>query len=140
VPDQAKSIVGSLEAQRDRVADALEDAYPNRYAYIRGVLPDTVVFDVWGEADMETYQQTYIDDGSVVTLTGDPVEVDVMEIVTPDADADRETDEGLKSADVAAGAAADKAAAPAAKSADDDATRAALLSINENAARLAFGG
>jgi hypothetical protein len=53
IPVEAKSIIGSLEAQRDRVADALEDAYPNAYAYIRGVLPDTVVFDVWGNGDCE---------------------------------------------------------------------------------------
>jgi hypothetical protein len=63
-----------------------------------------------------------------------------MEVVTPDADADRETDDALKSADDAAETAALEAAVPAAKSADDEAMTAALLRINENAARLAFGG
>lgn len=86
IPENAKAIVGSLEAQRERVADALSDAYPLRYCYIRGVLPTSVVFDVWGEDDCDTYQQDYTDDGSVVTLTGQPVEVDIVEVVTPDSD------------------------------------------------------
>lgn len=148
VPEVAKSIVGSLEAQQDRVADALEDAYPGKWCYIRGVLPDTVVFDVWDDADgtCETYQQTYTDDGSVVTLTGTPVEVDVMEIVTPDADADRETGDALKShqvsdrsADQAAEAAATKAAAPAAKSADEGSVMSARVALVEQEALLQFG-
>jgi hypothetical protein len=63
IPENAKAIVGSLEAQRERVADALSDAYPLRYSYIRGVLPTSVVFDVWGENDCETFQQDYTDDG-----------------------------------------------------------------------------
>ena len=138
VPDEAKSIIGSLEAQRDRVADALEDAYPDGWAYIRGVLPDTVVFDAWNGGESATYRQSYTDDGSVVTLTGEPVEVDVMEVVLPDADADRETDDVLKSADDAAGVAA-KAAAPAAKSADEDELIRIRQHVSENAARLAFG-
>jgi phage head maturation protease len=139
VPDAAKSIVGSLEAQRDRVADALEDAYPDGWTYIRGVLSAVVVFDAWNGDECATYQQTYTDDGSVTTLTGTPEEVDVMEVVLPDADAARETDDVLKSADEAAGVAA-KAATPAAKSADDEAAEIrARLSISENAARLAFG-
>jgi len=139
VPDEAKSIIGSLEAQRDRVRDALEDAYRDGYAYIRGVLPDVVVFDAWNGGESATYRQTYTDDGTIVTLTGTPEEVDVMEVVLPDADAARETDDVLKSADDAAGVAA-KAATPAVKSADDEAAEIrARLSISENAARLAFG-
>jgi HK97 family phage prohead protease len=139
VPDEAKSIIGSLEAQRDRVCDALEDAYPNGYAYVRGVLPDVIVFDAWNGGESATYRQTYTDDGSIVTLTGTPEEVDVMEVVLPDADAARETDDVLKSADEAAGVAA-KAATPAVKSADDqDAEILARFRISENAARLAFG-
>jgi hypothetical protein len=86
IPENAKAIVGSLEAQRERVADALSDAYPLRYSYIRGVLPTSVVFDVWGENDCETFQQDYTDDGSVVTLTGTAREVDIVEVVTPDSD------------------------------------------------------
>lgn len=85
-----KSIVGSVEALQDRVRDALEDAYGAWNTCLRGVLPDTVVFD-WFGGDGDTYQQTYEDDGDVVTLTGTATEVDVHEIVVPDADADRET-------------------------------------------------
>lgn len=140
LPEVAKSIVGSLEAQQDRVADALEDAYPGRYCYLRGVLPTTVVFDVWGDMDCDTYSQTYTDDGSVVTLTGTPVEVDVMEIVTPDADAASETEGALKSADHAAETAAVKAAASAAKSADNDTPIEVRSAVIENAAHFAFGG
>ena len=140
VPDAAKSIVGSLEATRDRVTDALEDAYPDGWTYVRGVLPTTVVFDAWSDGESMTMQQTYTDDGSVVTLTGTPVEVDVMEIVTPDADANRETDDVPKSTDTATGkATAPAAAIPAAKSADpSDAEIRFRMSINENAARFAF--
>lgn len=140
VPAEAKSIVGSLEAQRDRVADALEDAYPDGWTYIRGVLPDTVVFDAWNGDEQATYQQSYTDDGSVVTLTGDPAEVDVMEIVTPDADADRETDDGLKSTAATAEATGSPAADAAADAADDETVeRRSHLGVIENAALLAFG-
>jgi len=90
-----KSIVGSVEAKQDRVRDALTDAYPNGYCWLRGVLTDTVIFEssALGARDSYeyvTYSQTYTDDGAVVTLTGTPVEVDIAEIVVPDADADRE--------------------------------------------------
>lgn len=141
VPAEAKSIVGSLEAQRDRVADALEDAYPDGWTYVRGVLPDAVVFDAWNGGEQATYQQTYTDDGSVVTLTGDPVEVDVMEIVTPDADADRETGDELKSTDAATEkATASAAASSAATSADDETVEFRMRQgVIEDAARFAFG-
>lgn len=88
-----KSIEGSVEALQDRVRDALEDAYGEWSTYLRGVLPDLVVFD-WFAGDGDTYQQSYADDGAVVTLTGTAAEVDVHEIVVPDADADREQNEG----------------------------------------------
>src|SRR5438067_767898 len=35
-----KSIAGSLEAVQDRVRDALQDANPNAYIYLRGTVPD----------------------------------------------------------------------------------------------------
>jgi HK97 family phage prohead protease len=139
LPDGAKSIVGSLEATRDRVSDALEDAYPDRWTYIRGVLPTEVVFEAgpMNGGASSTYRQTYTDDGTVVILTGDPVEVDVAEIVVPDPDADREPDP-LKSTDPATTEATAPAAADvAAKSADEDELRA-RLAVTENAARFAF--
>lgn len=70
-------------------------------------------------------------------LTGEPVEADVMEIVTPDADADRETDDVLKSADRAADVAA-KAAASAAESADDGSANLARWDEDKPAAAKAF--
>jgi hypothetical protein len=94
-----KSIVGSVEALQDRVSDALEDAYGAGvywWGYLRGVIPDgagggTAVFQSSAiGGDYATYSQTYTDDGAVVTLTGTAAEVDIHEIVVPDADADRE--------------------------------------------------
>lgn len=90
-----KSIVGSVEAKQDRVQDALDDAYPNAYCWLRGVLPDTVIFQSSNLGDRDsyesvTYSQPYTDDGAVVTLTAEAVEVDIHEVVAPDADADRE--------------------------------------------------
>lgn len=89
-----KAIVGSLEAAQARLADALEDAYPNMWPCLRGTLPSgdggTVVYDLTDPNSMDwerqSYTETYTDDGSVVTLAGDAKPVDIMEIVTPDAD------------------------------------------------------
>lgn len=133
----SKAIVGSIEAQQERVRDALEDAYGPWCTELRGVLPDVVVFD-WLDRDGDTYQQSYEDDGAVVTLTGDPLEVDVHEVIAPDADADREDSEQAPSllsivaknltttgaADDAAATAADKAAAAAADPAADEVEQA----------------
>jgi len=107
---ETKSVEGSLEATQDRVRDALEDAYPGKWAWLRATLPDSVVFDLQDVAspDCETYQQSYTDDGSVVTLTGDATPVDLTEIVKPDPDEAREADPAAESA-----AAPAKAAAPA---------------------------
>lgn len=147
---QGKSIVGSIEALRDRVADALEDSY-DRWCCIRGILPNpagdggTVIFDSYDDNyNVESFSQAFTDDGSVVTLTGDSTVVDVMEIVTPDADADREDGEiEPKSAVEAAEPAADEAAGSAADTADtadtaDEAT--ALAKALDNAALFRFGG
>jgi hypothetical protein len=90
-----KSIQGSLEATQDRVRDALQDANPNSYVWLRGTLPDYVVFEL-SEIDgpeCETYKQTYTDDGATVTLTGEPVAVDLAEVVTPDADPEADASE-----------------------------------------------
>ena len=91
----AKSIVGSVEALQDRVRDALSDAYPHCYCWLRGVLSDAVIFETSGlgepdDYESATYRQEYTDDGAVVTLVGEASEVDIHEIVAPDADADRE--------------------------------------------------
>lgn len=88
---EVKSIIGSLEATQDRATDALEDQYGQQLYRLRGTLPDVLIFDLFdADYDVETYRQTYEDDGSVITLTGSAEPVDVAEVVTPDADAFRE--------------------------------------------------
>jgi hypothetical protein len=122
-----KAIEGSVEALQERVRDALEDATDDySYAYLRGVLPDKIVFDLGGD----TFEQTYTDDGAVVTLTGDPVEVDIHEIVVPDADAATEPSEPTDEPAAAAGKAApspDGPAEPASPAAADVVMRARTL-------------
>jgi hypothetical protein len=113
---ETKAVVGSLEATQERVRDALSDAYPDKYVWLRATLPTEAVFDLSeiDGPDVETMRQPYTDDGSVVTLTGTATPVDVAEIVTPDPDESTEP-----AADVTAAAAEKSAAAAAAKAADD---------------------
>jgi hypothetical protein len=115
---EVKSVVGSLEATQDRVRDALGDAYPGRWPWLRATLPTEVIFEMSDPDDggSETYRQSYTDDGSVVTLTGDAAPVDVMEVVAPDPD---ESTEKPAAADDGA-AAADAAAASKSAAADAD--------------------
>lgn len=144
---EGKAIAGSVEALQERVLDALQDRFvdpqadPITWIWLRGVLPTYCVFEQSVGGTCETYRIDYTDDGSVTTLTGDPVLVDVMETVVPDADADRETDDALKSTDPATTEATAPAAADvAAKAADEqDAEIRARFSVMENAARFAFG-
>jgi hypothetical protein len=143
-PTDVKSIAGSLEAAQDRVRDALQDRFcdpnadPTVWVWLRGVLPDYCVFEMSQGGVSETYRIDYTDDGSVTTLTGDPVLVDVLETVVPDADADTEPEDVLKSAADAADPAA-PAAGSAADAADpQDVELRALFAVNENAARFAF--
>jgi hypothetical protein len=140
-----KAIAGSVEALQERVADALRDTYSQGEEYVytwpRAVIPDdaggggTVIFERYAGDDEGCWQQTYTDDGAVVTLTGDAVEVDIQEIVTPDADADREgADEGLTGT-------GDAASAPVGDSPSaDDAERLNVRAqqLASRAARLAF--
>ena len=87
-----KSVAGSLEATQDRARDALDDAYPGAYVYLRATVPNgdggTLVFAV---EDRDTYasesfKQDYTDDGAVITLTGERSAVDLVEIIKPDPD------------------------------------------------------
>lgn len=140
---QVKSVAGSLEATQDRVRDALNDAYgAGAYVWLRATLSDNCVFEVstTDGSECESYQQTFDDDGSVVTLTGSRELVDLLEVITPDADAATEPDQA-QSADPAAETAAAKAtAASTAEATDEDLTAKALAGIAENAAHIAFGG
>jgi hypothetical protein len=92
-----KSIVGSVEALRDRVQAALREANDGAWVWIRGTIPGAdgagvVVFEV---EDRETYEsallrQSYTDNGTTATLTGDAAAVGVMEVLTPDPDEESE--------------------------------------------------
>lgn len=91
---EVKSIAGSLEAVQDRARDALRDAYPGVWVYLRATIPaDGGGTLVYGLEDPDTYdceefKQSYTDDGSVIALTGERSAVDVVEVITPDPDED----------------------------------------------------
>jgi hypothetical protein len=117
-----KSVEGSLEAVQDRARDALNDAYAtNAYVWLRATLPDLLVFEISVEdsSETETYQQSYTDDGSVITLTGERTAVDLAEIVKPDPDEDAEP--AAEADDAAAAKAAAASDTKAAADADSDA-------------------
>ena len=87
-PAPAKALVGSYEHLTTRLRDALAEAFPSDYIWVRGTMADRVVFErevdtidgwKWG-----TFEVTYTDDGTTITF-GDPVEVTVSEIVEPKA-------------------------------------------------------
>ncbi len=91
----SKSLVGSLEAVQDRARDALRDANPGAWVWLRGTLPNgdgtgLVVFEVEdpNTYDTDLWKQSYSDDGAVITLVGEPAAVDVQEVLTPDPDDD----------------------------------------------------
>lgn len=140
-PPTVKTIVGSIEATQERVRDALGDFYGQRsWPWLRGTVPDGngggyAVYDVDDQDSWEraTYQQTYTDDGQVVTLTGDARPVDVMEIIVSDPDAEEASGTAL---DPAAGAPAPAAGLKAVPVADersnDMSTRAARLRMLSN--------
>ncbi|CAB4218454.1 Prohead protease [uncultured Caudovirales phage] len=100
---QIKAIIGSIEALRERVSDALGDAYPENWCNIRGVMPDsTVVYDCYSESwECETFQQSFTDDGAVVTLAPDRSPVDIMEVVVPEPDPEADLADGKSESDVA---------------------------------------
>jgi hypothetical protein len=131
-PTTLKAVAGSLEAVQERVQDALSDAYgTDSYVWLRATLSDSVVYElspVDGGSDSETYQESYTDDGSVVTLAGDAVAVDLAEVVKPDPDEDASAEPAASPATAPA-----KAAALAeTKAADDDElqTRVQALSLS----------
>jgi hypothetical protein len=117
-----KAVAGSLEATQDRVRDALNDAYgTDAWVWLRATIPagdgGTCVFEIDSNdaSDSDCYQQSYTDDGSVVTLTGDRTPVDLMEVIKSDPDEDESAEPAAPSA-----AAPAKAAAPAETKAADD--------------------
>jgi hypothetical protein len=118
-----KALAGSLEAAQERMRMALAAAYPGQWAWIRGTVPDGdgggyIVFELEDAETFETqtFQQDYTDDGSAVTLAGDPAAVSIQEVISGQS-----ADAGSAAAADAAGtepAAAD-AAAGKGKAAED---------------------
>lgn len=127
-----KSVVGSLEAAQDRARDALNDAYgTGAWVWLRATLPDTLVFEVSTEdsSDTETYQQSYTDDGSVVTLTGERTAVDLAEVVTSDPDEDAADSGAVVAPEAGAQAPASGAKSAPVEDADSDAVAAKVAEI-----------
>lgn len=141
-PAKTKSLVGSLEAAQDRVRDAVQDANPGKWAWIRGTVPDGngggyVVFAI---EDPETYdsdlfKQSYTDDGSVATLTGEAAPVDVLETVTSDPDEDAAAS-GADPAPVAGAPVAPAAGVRSAPVADADSDAVTVKELEEQALRI----
>jgi hypothetical protein len=128
-----KSVDGSLEATQDRARDALSDAYPGVYTYLRATVPSgtgggTLVFGVEDDtSSMESFKQDYTDDGSVITLIGERSAVDLVEVIKPDPD---ESTEPPAAADVAA---AEVAAAKSAAADESDALDVQCRSLQAQA-------
>jgi hypothetical protein len=125
-----KSVAGSLEATQDRARDALQDAYPGFWVYLQATLPEgdggTLVFQLENTDtyDCDSFKQTYTDDGSVITLTGERTAVDLMQVIKPDPDEDAEPANGDETPAAAKAAAAVESKAAA--NADSDAITADL--------------
>lgn len=83
-----KSLVGSYEYLSEQLCQALQIAFPSEWLWVRGTMPDSVVFvrevDTFDGYLYGTFQVGYViaDDGEV-TFDGDPVEVNIAEIVEP---------------------------------------------------------
>ena len=129
-----KSVDGSLEATQDRARDALSDAYPGVYTYLRATVPNgsgggTLVFGVEDDtSSMESFKQDYTDDGSVITLTGERSAVDLVEVIKPDPD--ESTEPPAAADDAAAEVAAAKSAAADESDALDVQNRALQAQVN----------
>lgn len=115
---QTKAVAGSLEATRERVSDALNDLYGTEfYVWLRATIPTgdggTCVFelDAVEGSDSDCFQQSYTDDGSVVTLTGERAPVDLMEVIKSDPDEESGSDSGQSPAAPAKAAPASDTAA-----------------------------
>lgn len=86
-----KSILGSLEAVQERARAALRAAYPGSWSWLRGTIPAAdgtgeLVFESENRDTYETqlWRQSYTDDGTTITLTGERTAAGVTEILTPD--------------------------------------------------------
>jgi HK97 family phage prohead protease len=83
-----KALVGSYEYTTERICEALNAAFPSDWLYVRGTMPDKVIYQRGVETidgyDSATFEVTYTDGPDGITF-GDPSEVTVSEIVEPKA-------------------------------------------------------
>ncbi|MDG3012382.1 hypothetical protein G4X40_19770 [Rhodococcus sp. D2-41] len=115
----SKAISGSVEDLKARIDDALNDAYPNNYPWIRATFLDdvgsgTVVYEIGGD----TLARSFTDDGTVTVLDG---AVRDVSLITTLVDEDGPHTPGGKSA----GKPHESADAPAAEAAVVSKTTAA---------------
>lgn len=86
---EAKALIGSYEHLRERLTNALREAFPSDWLWVRGTLPDLVVFerevDTFDGYLCATFQVAYTDTPEGIAFTGDAEEVTVSEIVEPKA-------------------------------------------------------
>jgi hypothetical protein len=135
---RGKALAGSLEATQERMRDALLDAFPGQWAWIRGTVPDGqgggyIVYELEDPETFETqtFQQGFTDDGAMVTLAGDPAPVSIQEVIgapAPDDAGSAAAADAAGTEPAAAPAAADqgKAAADAGGPTEDEALQMAV--------------
>lgn len=81
---EAKALVGSYEYLKEHLREALREAFPARWIWIRGTMPDRVVFEREIETDdgyeCSTWEVSYTEtDGSFAF--GEPIRVEIAEVV-----------------------------------------------------------
>lgn len=103
---EAKALIGSYEHLSERLRTALMEAFPSEWLWVRGTMPDQVIFerevDTFDGYRCSTFQVAYTDTPDGITFDGDAEEVTVSEIVEPKALASGdETTTGPTARDVA---------------------------------------
>jgi HK97 family phage prohead protease len=81
---EAKALVGSYEYLKEHLREALRDAFPARWLWIRGTLPDRVVFEreveTYDGYECSTWEVSYTEADGSFTF-GEPIRVEISEIV-----------------------------------------------------------
>lgn len=96
---ESKALIGSYEHLTERLRAALAEVFPSDWLWVRGTMPDRVIFDREVETfdgyRCSTFEVSYTDGEDGFTF-GDAAEVTVSEIVEPKALAEGdETADGL---------------------------------------------
>jgi HK97 family phage prohead protease len=83
----AKALVGSLEMQTEQLREALREAFPSEYLWVRGTFPDHVVFQREVRLEDESLETSTLDvpyeSGEDGFSFGEPVEVELAEVINP---------------------------------------------------------